>query len=234
MHPPASFRVIWEDEHLLVVEKPAGMVSHPAYRNLDGTLADAVAAWMMERDQPRPWLLHRLDRATSGIVLFAKTAPAMRLCAQQFIQHTLVKCYVALIWSNDLPDGGMIDEALMRDPLDRRRVIVAPEGQSSQTRFAVRERWEQFALVDLWPLTGRTHQLRAHMAYLGHPIVGDLVYAAHLPTLPGVTRLLLHAAALTLRMPGADDSRRRTFLAPMPLDFSAAMASAIQPNHTFT
>jgi 23S rRNA pseudouridine1911/1915/1917 synthase len=224
----SSFRVIWENEHIFVVEKPAGMVTHPAYRHPDGTLTDAVAAWMADRGQPRPWLLHRLDRDTSGIVLFARTERARKICVRQFEDHQVVKHYIALVWGDDLPERGMIDAAVMRDPADRRRVVVASEGQAAQTCFQVRERWSNFALMSLWPLTGRTHQLRAHLAYLGHPIAGDPVYAAHLPLLRGVTRLLLHATALTLRIPVGDHTRQRTFLAPLPPDFILALNSAIR------
>ena len=222
----APFRVVFDSAQLLVVEKPAGVVTHPAYRNLTGTLTDAVEWWMLERDQQRPWLLHRLDRDTSGLVLFAKTPEAMRYCARQFIEHTVEKQYLALIWGNDLPESGMIDAALMRDPEDRRRVIVARGGQSAQTRFAIQARWETCALVALWPLTGRTHQLRAHLAWLGHPIIGDSVYATEQPLLAGVTRLLLHAATLTLRAPSDGGPRLRTFLAPLPDDFLTSLAAA--------
>ena len=227
MQPDLPFRVIWENEHILVVEKPAGMVTHPTYRHLDGTLTDAVAAWMADREQPRPWLLHRLDRDTSGIVLFAKTERARKICVRQFIKHTIIKHYTALVWGDDLPERGMIDAAVMRDPADRRRVVVALEGQTAQTRFCVRERRSNCALVSLWPLTGRTHQLRAHMAYLGHPIVGDPVYAAHRPSLPGVTRMLLHADTLTLHVPVGDHMCQRIFLAPLPPDFVLALDSLI-------
>src|SRR5579884_4253674 len=112
MQSTLPFRVIWENEHVLVVEKPAGMVTHPAYRHPDGTLTDAVAQWMADREQPRPWLLHRLDRDTSGIVLFARTERARRICVRQFENHTVVKQYVALVWGDDLPERGMIDAAV--------------------------------------------------------------------------------------------------------------------------
>jgi 23S rRNA pseudouridine1911/1915/1917 synthase len=223
--PFAPFAVLHEDAHLLAVAKPAGVVTHPAYRNPTGTLTDAVHAWYESRGLPRPWLIHRLDKDTSGLVLFARTERAMRLCARQFADHTAVKHYLAVACGANLPDEGLVDAPLRRDPADRRRVIVAPEGQPAQTSFAVRARFGQWCMVDLWPLTGRTHQLRAHLAHLGHPIVGDPVYAAHLPAVPGVGRLLLHAAALSLRVPAEHGTAPATFTAPLPEDFGAALAA---------
>lgn len=214
------FRVVYCDAHVLVVEKPAGMVTHPVYKHLDGTLNDAVRAWCAAEDRGQPWLLHRLDRDTSGLVLFAWTADAMRLCAKQFVHHTVTKHYLALVWGTALPDEGIINAPLKRDPTDRRRVIVAEDGKAAQTRFAVAERLGDRALVRLWPQTGRTHQLRIHLAHIGHPIVGDVVYADMYPAAP---RLLLHATALGLLIPTPDGPRRRTFLAPLPLDFATEL-----------
>jgi 23S rRNA pseudouridine1911/1915/1917 synthase len=216
-------RVVYENQHLLVVEKPVGLVAHPVYKHRDGTLTDYVFAWFVERGEPRPWMLHRLDKDTSGLVLFAKSPHMLRLGTRQFEEHTIVKHYLAVAWGADLPDEGVIDAPLMRDPADRRRVIVDPAGQTAQTRFAVSERWREMCLVRLWPVTGRTHQLRAHLAHLGHPLVGDPVYALDFPP---VARLLLHAASITLRIPAEGGPRLRTFLAPLPDDFATALESA--------
>lgn len=216
------FRRVYCDAHVLVVEKAAGMVTHPVYKHPDGTLNDAVRAWCVAEDRAQPWLLHRLDRDTSGLVLFAWTAEAMRLCAKQFVHHTVTKQYTALVWGTDLPDEGIIDAPLKRDPDDRRRVIVAADGKTAQTRFAVAERLGDRTLVRLWPQTGRTHQLRIHLAHSGHPIVGDVVYASAYPTAP---RLLLHATALGLLIPTPTGPRRRTFLAPLPPDFATELSS---------
>jgi 23S rRNA pseudouridine1911/1915/1917 synthase len=222
--PTLPFRVVHEDAHLLVVEKPAGMVTHPVYKHADGTLTDFVAAWYAARDLPRPWLLHRLDKDTSGLILFARTPEMLRVGVRQFEDHTITKEYAAVVWGDALPDAGMIDLRLMRDPADRRRVIVAPEGagQAAQTRYAVAERHGGTALLRLWPVTGRTHQLRAHLANIGHPIVGDPVYTTEHPP---VARLLLHAASIRLMVLRAGDGARRrvTFLAPLPPDFAAAL-----------
>lgn len=214
------FRVVWEDHHLLVVEKPTGMVTHPVYKHPDGTLTDFVAAWYATRELPRPWLLHRLDKDTSGLVLFARSAQMLRLGVRQFEAHSIRKEYCAVVWGADLPEEGLIDVPLMRDSADRRRVIVDANGQAAMTRFAVSQRGADRALVRLWPVTGRTHQLRAHLTHLGHPIVGDPVYAT---AYPATSRLMLHAGAITLRVFKLDGGMTlRTFLAPVPVDFATA------------
>lgn len=221
MIDPLPFRVIFEDEHILAVEKPAGMVAHPVYKHPDGTLVDFVAAWRAERGLARPWLLHRLDKDTSGVVLLAISPHTLRITARQFSEHTVRKSYIALVWGADLPDEGTITAPLGRDPADRRRVIVRDDGQTAETRYEVLARSGQHALLRLRPTTGRMHQLRAHLAHLGHPIVGDPVYAVGFPP---AARLLLHAEAITLRIPALGGARPRTFLAPLPLDFLAVLA----------
>lgn len=227
----APFRLVAEDAHVLAVEKPPGMVTHPVYRHPDGTLTDAVNAWAQERGMAKPWLLHRLDRDTSGVVLFAKTETALTLMAKQFARHTVEKRYLATVWSADLPDEGRFDAPLARDPADRRRVIVSSEGQTALTRFAIVERGEGWALVECRPQTGRTHQIRAHLAHAGHPIIGDPVYANNVAPFPGVDRLMLHAAAIALLVPGATQPVRRSYLAPPPNDFLAALDALRHPEH---
>jgi 23S rRNA pseudouridine1911/1915/1917 synthase len=174
---PVSPVVLYEDERLLAVDKPAGMVTHPAYRHPDGTLADAVFARQATRGEGRPWLLHRLDRETSGVVLFAKSVEARRALVRQFERRTVGKRYIALLATGPAVDAGMIEAPLARDPSDRRRVIVTPEGQPAATRFRVLARRGGAALALVEPLTGRTHQVRAHMTALGAPLLGDALYA---------------------------------------------------------
>ncbi len=220
MAAPPLFRVIYENAHILAVEKPAGMVTHPVYKHPNGTLVDFVAEWRAARGLARPWLLHRLDKGTSGVVLFAASEHMLRIGARQFERHEVSKCYLALVWGADLPDEGIIDAPLGRDPADRRRVIVRDDGQAAQTRYEVLERRGGHALLRLRPITGRMHQLRAHLASIGHPICGDETYALDLPS---CSRLMLHAEAITIRVPHAGGARPRTFLAPMPPDFASAL-----------
>jgi 23S rRNA pseudouridine1911/1915/1917 synthase len=226
----APYDVLYADEALLAVNKPPGLVVHPTYKHPDGTLTDAIFAWSEATGASRPWLLHRLDKDTTGVTLFARTEEARRSLARQFAQRMTSKRYLALaVWSERLPLSGEVDAPLWRDPLDRRRVIITPEppGQASCTRYrALAVSFSHhvdgtFALVLAEPVTGRTHQIRAHLTSLGAPLVGDAMY---LPEGSGVAtvapRVMLHAWKLTIRWPL--DGPPRTITAPPPADFLAA------------
>lgn len=195
--------VLYEDDALLAVDKPAGLVTHPAYKHPDGTLSDAVFARQEARGEGRPWLLHRLDRETSGVVLFAKTVEARRAVVRQFERHRVRKLYVAVTIGRLAPERGILEAPLRRDPADRRRTIVDGEGQQAATRYETLATRDGYSLVLAEPLTGRTHQIRAHMAHLGTPLVGDGRYIelAHAgqragdeaPRVDDAPRVMLHA-----------------------------------------
>ncbi|MFI5272950.1 MAG: RluA family pseudouridine synthase [Ktedonobacterales bacterium] len=219
--PP--LRVLYEDHHLLAVEKPAGLVTHPAYRHPDGTLADLVFARQAARGERRPWLLHRLDRETSGVVLFAKTEQARRAVVRQFERRTVRRRYLALTSGVPAQHEGVVVASLARDPADRRRTVVVAEGPFAATRYRVLAACKGYALLLAEPLTGRTHQIRAHLAHLGAPLTGDARYlpAGH-PALDAAPRALLHAYRLGIAYPGTGASLELG--APLPLDLLSALA----------
>lgn len=225
-----SVRVLFEDVDLLAVNKPANLVAHPAYRHPDGTLYDLVSQLLLARGEPPAWLLHRLDRDTSGVVLFAKTERARRHVVRQFERREVGKGYLALVAGDFGGDQRQVSQPLRRDPADRRRVIVEPTGQAAITQFFALARSSERSLIFCRPVTGRTHQIRAHLAWLGHPIVGDATYTP--PADPTehpaggaeaatAGRHLLHALALRVRHPASGDPLE--VWAPLPEDLRSAL-----------
>jgi 23S rRNA pseudouridine1911/1915/1917 synthase len=217
--PP--IQIIYEDQDLLALDKPAGVVVHPAYKHPGGTLFDAVVAYLAGQDAARPWLLHRLDKDTSGVVLLAKTTLARRALVRQFERRTVRKRYLALVtgtipmateWEINLP--------LRRLPEDRRRTRVDPLGQVAVTQGRTLVVTGDAALLLLAPITGRTHQLRAHLAYAGCPIVGDPVYSTE-ETAMLAPRQLLHAVLIGIQVPGS--GAYRAFVSPLPDDMTQAL-----------
>lgn len=222
----APYEVLYQDEALLALNKPPGLVVHPTYKHPDQTMTDAVFAWRQALGLERPWLLHRLDKDTSGVTLFARTEDARRALARQFALRQTHKRYLALtVWPADLPLAGEVDAPLWRDPLDRRRVIIVPEppGQPSCTRYralALSPRAADgtgYALVLAEPVTGRTHQIRAHLTSLGAPLVGDAMYLTEgAAAVTAAPRVMLHAWRLAIRWPL--DQPPWTLTAPPPDD----------------
>lgn len=217
--------VLAEDDDLLVVSKPPGLVAHPAYRHPDGTLTDAVFAYAEQRGWTRPWLLHRLDRETSGVVVFARTEYARRAMVRQLQQRQIGKRYLAIIRGALPLESGVIDAPLARDPEERRRVIITPTGKQAATRYRVLGARGGFALVLAEPVTGRTHQIRAHLASLGAPIAGDATYGGmdeHLRAF-GIERGQLHAWELACRHPASGGGY--VVRAPVPHDMNDALVA---------
>lgn len=168
-------RVIFEDEDLLVVDKPAGMVCHSAQRPEYGSLAE----WLRDHGMTTPRMINRLDRETSGLVVVAKNEGAARTLGNAVLRRQIEKEYLAICWGELNQDRGVIDQPIavsQTSAVYTRRVVDAATGKPSRTEFAVEKRLRGFTVVRLRPRTGRAHQLRVHMAWLGHPIVGDKIY----------------------------------------------------------
>lgn len=289
--------IIYQDHHLLIVNKPAGMVIHPTYKHADGTMWDSILTYLAEqgddgwqpeelpdkqqwagapehvqvilREQqrakqwqedgllPRPCLLHRIDKDTSGVVALARTERARRHLVRQFYDHSIVKRYLAVVrrgspqWTRPraqftvlIQDGSdqqpvesaelltvngaryILDGPLQRDPDDRRRCIVGPHGQAAVTKVCVLAAKGEYALLEARPITGRTHQIRAHLAAAGFAIVGDATYAVpareETPAAK-LSRQFLHAYSLELRR--YPNNERHAFVAPLADDLVAWLAA---------
>ncbi len=222
---PARPVIVYEDADLIVVDKPAGMVVHPACGHRGDTLLDAMAAYTPSvpspEATPRPRLVHRLDKDTSGLLVLARTRSAHRYLSYQWQRRTVVKCYLALVQGHLEPPDGVIALPLARDPQDRRRVVATPAGQAASTRYVTLERYAGYTLLDVQPETGRLHQIRVHLAACGHAIAGDGWYGVG--TAPGGSgRLFLHARRLVVRLPAT--RVQRAFDAALSPDLACALA----------
>lgn len=232
--------ILFEDRHLIVLDKPPGLVVHPAPGNADGTLVNALLAHAGD-DLPgiggekRPGIVHRLDKDTSGVMVVAKTEIAHRTLSEAFAARDLERSYVALAWGLPTPPAGDIEGPIGRHPTDRKRMaIVARGGKPALTHYATERAWgTACALLRCRLATGRTHQIRVHLSHIGHPLVGDPVYLRRTPaaarTLPAAAReaLLafprqaLHAASLGFRHPATGQPLR--FETPMPADMAGLL-----------
>ncbi len=211
--------VVFEDGDLLIVNKPAGMVVHPSPGHESGTLVNAALAHAPDirgvGGELRPGVVHRLDKDTSGLVILAKHDRALRLVQRQFKDRKVEKVYLALVDGQPPTPRGRVDAAVGRNRHHRKRMGVVPErkGRKAQTSYRTLESFANHTLLELKPETGRTHQIRVHMSFLGCPVVGDRVYGRRKPTL-AIRRQFLHALQLKLCLPDGDD--QRTFEAPLP------------------
>ena len=252
--------IVYEDDALVVVNKPAGMIVHPAAGVPSGTLANALAYRLRIADcgfridekgagasslsanpqsairnpqYPRPGIVHRLDRDTSGLLVVAKTEQAHEQLADQFRARTVFKSYVALVHGRVREDKGRIEQPLARDPRNRTRMAVVRAGRPALSLYRVRRRFERFTLLDVEIKTGRTHQIRVHLAWLKHPVVGDKVYGGGRDqTIPdtklraavaALGRQFLHAERLGFHHPSTGEWRQ--FNAPLPDELTRLLAA---------
>ncbi len=219
--------VVFEDEHLIVIDKQAGLVVHPAAGNADGTLVNALLHHCAGHlsgigGVARPGIVHRIDKDTSGLMVAAKTDRAHEGLARQFHDHSIDRRYKAIVSGRPTPTAGSVDAPLARSPSNRKKMAIVPGGKRAVTHYTTLERLNGGALVECRLETGRTHQVRVHMASLGHPLIGDPVYGrtkqghkALLETL-GFRRQALHAARLGFIHPV--NSNALAFDSEMPAD----------------
>lgn len=216
--------VVYEDADLAVINKPKGMVVHPAPGNETGTLVNALLYHFQSLSEmgglTRPGIVHRIDRFTSGLLVVAKNDAAHEALARQFALHTAHREYLCLVHGNLKEDSGTIDAPIGRHKTDRKRMAVTPDGRNAVTHWRVLERFGTETLLDVRLETGRTHQIRVHMAYCKHPILGDEVYGSPAPKL-GLTGQALHGYRLTFVHPRTGETM--TFTAPLPEDFKTAL-----------
>jgi 23S rRNA pseudouridine1911/1915/1917 synthase len=209
--------ILYEDEQVAVIDKPAGMVVHPAYGHTSGTLVNAVLARWPEIARfsapERAGIVHRLDKETSGVILIAKSASALEHLRVQFKEREIEKRYVALVEGLPPTPEGMIDAPIGRDPNQRKRMAVARDGRDAVTKYRVIETYAYHSLLEAFPKTGRTHQIRVHLAFIGCPVVGDHVYGPRKQRIK-MKRHFLHAAAITFTLPG--EGKRLTVESPLP------------------
>jgi 23S rRNA pseudouridine1911/1915/1917 synthase len=219
---PIPLDIVYEDDDVIVLNKPPGLVVHPAPGHPSGTLVNALLAHdptMAVSGTNRPGIVHRLDKDTSGLMVVAKHDRAKLALVGQLQERTVEKGYVTLVRGVVAPEEGTIDVPIERDSLNRKRMTTGPHGRPAITRFRARERFSKATLLDVQLETGRTHQIRVHLAFIGHPVVGDPLYNRFSGPVGGrnslAARQFLHAARLGFRLP---NGRQMRFEAEIPND----------------
>jgi len=213
--------ILFENDELIVVNKPAGMVVHPSLGHASGTLVQAVLGYAPEIEGvggiKRPGLVHRLDQYTSGVILLAKNDRAHQFLQDQFRARSVDKVYLALVDGRPPTPQGRVEVAIGRDPKYRQRMapVLERDGKEAISEYYTVEVYPQHTLLKVIILTGRTHQIRIHLAYLGCPVVGDTTYGRKKPTI-NIQRQFLHANRISIFLPGEKD--KRTFEAPLAED----------------
>ena len=221
---PIPIDIIYEDPYLIGLNKPAGLVVHPAPGHPDGTLVNALLAHDPDIAQvgpaDRPGIVHRLDMETSGVLVVARRSDVLEALQEQFRSRQVEKAYVALVHGRVDPPEGIIEVPIGRHPHDRQRMAAVAEGKYARTRFRAVEFIDRFTLLKAHPYTGRTHQIRVHLAWLGYPVVGDEVYGPPSES-PLEGRHFLHAQRLRLTHPESGDEL--DLRAPLPSELTALL-----------
>jgi len=221
--------VVFEDEHILVINKPPGLVVHPGAGNPSGTLLNALLAHAPEVAHiPRAGIVHRLDKDTSGLMVVAKTLEAQNVLVRDLQAREVSRIYEAIVYGVVSPAEGVIEGSIGRHPVHRKKMAIRPEGKEARTHYRVLESFDEHTLVECRLDTGRTHQIRVHMQSLGYPLVGDPTYGGHYrrprngddwleQTLKGFDRQALHARKLALTHPVT--GKKMSWQAEPPADF---------------
>jgi len=221
---PLPLDIIYEDEDVLVLNKPAGLTVHPAPGHRAGTLVNALLSYLPEMpdtgDAARPGIVHRLDKDTSGVMVVAKNSPAHTSLMAQFRARRVTKRYLVLVRGRLAPLRGTIEAAIGRDRAHRQRMAVSEKGRAAVTRYEVREYLGGATLLEVSLETGRTHQIRVHLRAIGYPVLGDATYGVPSPYLE---RQFVHACRLGLRLPSSGEYRE--FSAALPPDLERALSS---------
>lgn len=225
--------IVYEDEDLIVINKPKGMVVHPAPGNLTGTLVNGLMYHCGDslsgiNGTIRPGIVHRIDKDTSGLIVVAKNDEAHKGLSEQLANHSMERTYEAIVLNNIKDDEGTVDAPIGRDPANRLRNKVVPDGRRAVTHFNVIERYGKYTHIKLNLETGRTHQIRVHMAYIGHPLLGDSVYSNAKNSF-GVTTQMLHARTLGFIHPRT--KRPVEFTSTLPLEFQTVLTKLNNNSH---
>jgi 23S rRNA pseudouridine1911/1915/1917 synthase len=218
--------ILYEDDDVLVVDKPAGLTVHPAPGHPGHTLVNAVLSHLatLPDDAQRPGIVHRLDKDTSGVMVIARNPVAHENLAAQFKKHAVKKVYLALVRGQVTPEEGIIEAPIGRDTSDRKKMAISGEsrGRKALTRYKVIRFLGNYTLLEVMPQTGRTHQIRVHLAAIGYPVVGDATYGIKSPAL---SRQFLHAHKLGFRLPSTD--KYVEFTSPLPEDLEKALKEVV-------
>jgi 23S rRNA pseudouridine1911/1915/1917 synthase len=220
-------RILYEDPDVIAVDKPAGMVVHSGAGRHSGTLVNALLHQFQRLSSAggdqRPGIVHRLDEKTSGVVLVARTDSAHQSLARQFASREIEKTYLALVHGRLERDHGLVDKPIERDPVRRIRMTARTgRGRKALTEYRVLRRWDKFSYLEIRLHTGRTHQIRVHMASLGHPVVGDTLYGGSAGSLG---RYFLHAHRIVFTSPAG--ARRIEVVSPLPLELEAHLGGLL-------
>jgi len=216
--------LIYTDEHIVVINKPSGLVVHPGAGYKEHTLVNALLYYFPEiKDigpDDRPGIVHRLDKETSGVMVVAKTSEAYRRLQRQFKQRKVQKLYLCLVWGKITAEEGRISWSIGRHPTHGERMsIKSRKPRKAETLYSVQKRFAKFTLLEVKPLTGRTHQIRVHLSASGHPLVGDTRYGRRKSTNVECPRLFLHAFKLLFNHP--ETQQRVEFSSPLPQDLKS-------------